>query len=111
MSPSTSSRPQRANVSSRLNEYPKSTARVKYSLGAVEPVRGQQLLGPEDGQGVEQLGADLVLSAVAARGGEERDAMALAFREQRQQRVVLVVRMRRDHQERAAAVELAQDKT
>ena len=32
-------------------------------LGAVEPVRGQQLLGPQDRQGIEQLGADLVLAA------------------------------------------------
>ena len=40
-------------------------------LGAVEAVRGQQLLGPQHGQGVEQLGANLVLSAIAARSREE----------------------------------------
>ena len=47
-------------------------------LGAVEPVRGQQLLGAQHAERLEDLGADLVLSAVAARGRRQHDAQSLA---------------------------------
>ena len=77
-------------------------------LGAVELVRRQQLLGAQHRQRLEQLGADLVLPALAARRRDERRAEALAVREVRQHRVVLVVRMRRRHHEVADGVELAQ---
>ena len=77
-------------------------------LGPVEAMRRLQLLGPQHRQGVEQLGADLVLAAVAARRRQQYGAMALALRQPRQQGVVLVVGVGRDHQEGAGAVDLAQ---
>ena len=77
-------------------------------LRAVEPVRRGQLLGPQDGQRVEQLAPDLVLPAVAPRRAQEHGPVALALRQQRQQRVVLVVGVGRDHHERAHGVELAE---
>ena len=80
-------------------------------LGAVQPVRGVQLLGPQHRQGVEQLGADLVLPAVAAGRRQQHGAVALPPGQPRQQRVVLVVGMGHDRQERAGAVELAQGKS
>ena len=77
-------------------------------LGPVQAMRGQQLLGPQHRQGVEQLGADLVLSAVAAGGGDQRRAHALAMTQQCQQPVDLVIGMRRGHHERAGVVDLPQ---
>ena len=41
-------------------------------LGAVEPVHRRELLGPQHAERLEELGADLVLAAVAARRGRER---------------------------------------
>ena len=63
-------------------------------LGAVEPVDGQQLLGAQHAERLEDLRADLVLPAVAARRGHERGPHAAAVAHHRQQRVVLVVGMR-----------------
>ena len=63
-------------------------------LGAVPAMRRQQLLGPQDADRVEQLRADLVLPAVAARRGDERDAHPEPARVQRQHGVVLVVGVR-----------------
>ena len=60
-------------------------------LGAVEAVRGKQLLRPEDAEGIEQLGPDLVLAAVAAGRRHQRDANSLVPRVQRKHRVVLIV--------------------
>ena len=77
-------------------------------LGAVQPVRGVQLLGPQHRQRVEQLGADLVLAAVAARRRQQHGAVALASRQSRQQGIVLVVGMGHDRHEGTGAVELAQ---
>ena len=77
-------------------------------LGAVQPVGGVQLLGPQHRQGVEQLGADFVLPSVAARRREQHGAVALPPGQLRQQRVVLVVGMGHDRHEGAGAVELAQ---
>ena len=76
-------------------------------LGAVQAVRGVQLLGSQHRQRVEELGTDLVLAAVAARGRQQDRPVPLAFRQLRQQRVVLVVRVGGDHHEDAGAVELA----
>ena len=44
-------------------------------LGAVEAMDRQQLLGPQHAERLEELRADLVLPAVAARRGDERRAM------------------------------------
>ena len=77
-------------------------------LGAVEAMRREQFLGAQHRERHEQLGANLVLPAFAVRRRDERRAIALAVREVRQHRVVLVVRMRRRHHEVADGVELAQ---
>ena len=80
----------------------------KVLLGAVQAVRGVQLLGPQHGQGVEKLGADLVLAPVAACCREQHGTVAFPLRQTRQQRVVLVVGMGHDRQEDARAVQRAQ---
>jgi hypothetical protein len=77
-------------------------------LSAVEAVRGEQLLGPQNTQRVEQLGADFVLPAVSARRRHERHARAHMPRIQRQHSVVLIVRMRRRQHDRAGVPELTQ---
>ena len=77
-------------------------------LGAVELVRRQQLFGAQDAERIEQLRADLVLPAVAARRRHQRHAHAQAPRVPGQHRVVLVVGMRRGLHQRADGVELAQ---
>jgi hypothetical protein len=41
-------------------------------VGAVEPVCREQLFGAQHRERFEQLGTDLVLAALAARGGHER---------------------------------------
>ena len=63
-------------------------------LGAIEAVCRQEFLGAENAQRVEELRADLVLSAVAARGGDERHPRPDVPRVERERRVVLVVWMR-----------------
>ena len=75
-------------------------------LGAVEAVRGQQLLGAQHAERLEQLRADLVLAAVAARRRREHDAQPLPVALHRQQRVVLVVGMRGRVHDRADGGEL-----
>ena len=77
-------------------------------LGAVQTVGGVQFLGPQNGQGIEQLGADLVLAPVAACCREQHGTVAFSLRQTRQQRVVLVVGMGHDRQEDARAVQRAQ---
>jgi hypothetical protein len=77
-------------------------------VGAVEAMRRQQLLAAQHGERLEQLRADLVLPAVAARRGDERGAEPHAMRVIRQQAVVLVVRMCRRHHQIADGVELAE---
>ena len=74
-------------------------------LGAVQAVRGVQLLRPQNGQGIEQLGADLVLASVTACCREQHGTVAFPLRQTRQQRVVLVVGMGHDRQEDARAVQ------
>ena len=71
-------------------------------------MRGEQLLGAQHRERHEQLRADLVLPAFAVRRRHQRRAEALAVREVREHRVVLVIRMRRRHHEVADGVELAQ---
>ena len=77
-------------------------------LGAVVLMRREQLLGAEDAERVEQLGADLVLATVAARRRDQRHTHAQATRVPRQHRVVLVIRMSRRLHQRADGVQLAQ---
>ena len=77
-------------------------------LGAIDAVRGQQLLGAQHAERLEDLGADLVLSAVAARGRRQHDSQPLALALHRQQRVVFVVWMRGDVHHRADGRELAE---
>src|SRR4029079_729176 len=62
-------------------------------LCAVEAMHGQQLLGAEDAERLEQLRPDLVLPAVAAGRRHEYGSHALSLTEHRQQAVVLVVRV------------------
>ena len=81
----------------------------EHLLGAVEAVCRAQLLGTQDAERFEQLGADLVLPAVAARGGREDHAQALSLTLLRQQRVVLVVGVRGDVHHRSGGSELAED--
>ena len=65
---------------------------------AVEPPRGQQLLGPDEPERLAQLRADEVLSPLAAVEGQVRGFRPHAPDEYRQQLGVLVVRMGPDHQ-------------
>ena len=80
-------------------------------LGPVEPMGGQQLLGAQRRQRIEELGPDLVLPAVAARSRDKCGPDAFALAQQGQHPVVLVVGMRGRHHERAGGVELAQHQT
>ncbi len=63
-------------------------------LRAVETVGGQQFLGAEHTQRIEELGTNLVLTAVAAGRRDERHACADVARIERQRRIVFVVRVR-----------------
>jgi hypothetical protein len=75
---------------------------------AVEPVRRGQFLRTQDAERLEDLGTDLVLPPVAARGRHQHRAHPLAQAQLGQQRVVLVVRMRRRLHVGADGVQLAQ---
>ena len=77
-------------------------------LHRVEPVRGEELFGPQDAQPVEELGPDFVLAAAAAGQAHERDPGAQAAAEEGVQGVVLVVRVRHDGEHRNAAPDLAE---
>ncbi len=77
-------------------------------LGAVHAVRGEQFLGAEDGERLEDLGPDLVLAAIAARGGDQRRPHAVLVPVARQQRRVLVVGVRRRHHQAADRAQLPQ---
>ncbi len=76
-------------------------------LGAVVAMRGQQLLGSQHGQCLEELRTDFVLSTFTARRRHERRAKPLAVPVVRQHRVVLIVGVRRRHHQRPDGVELA----
>ena len=82
---------------------------AEHLLGAVEPVRRAQLLAAQHAQRLEQLGADLVLAAVASGGRGQNHAQPLPVALPGQQRVVLVVGMRGDVHHRAGDGELAED--
>ena len=77
-------------------------------LRAIEAMRREQFLGAENAERVEELGADLVLPAVAARRRHERHARAEMPRVERQRGVVLVVGMRGQVCDRADRRQLAQ---
>ncbi len=77
-------------------------------LGAVVAVDGGQFLGPQHAQRLEQLGADLVLPAGAARGGQHRRAVALAVREHGEHGAVLIVRVADGLEEDADIAELSE---
>ncbi len=63
-------------------------------LGAVEAVQRGQLFRPQHAEALEDLRADLVLSAVASRRGHERRAESLPAIQHHQQAIVLIVWMR-----------------
>ena len=77
-------------------------------LGRIEAMQRRQFLRPQHAERLEDLGADLVLAAVAARRRDERRPVALAAVEHHQQPVVLVVGMRRRHHEDAGVAEMTQ---
>src|SRR2546427_4607658 len=63
-------------------------------LRAVEPMQRRELLGPQHAERFENLRADFVLPAVAARRGREHCTVALAAVQHHEQPVVLIVGMR-----------------
>src|SRR5690606_14295491 len=75
---------------------------------AVVAMRGQQLLGPQHAERVEQLRPDLVLPAGSARRRCQHDPQAVSVTLLRQQRVVLIVRMGGDVHHGAGDRELAE---
>ena len=77
-------------------------------LGAIEAMDRQQLFRPQHAERLKQLGADLVLAAVAAGRGDEHRAHPLPVLQLRQQRVVLVVGVRVGLHERAGRGEPAE---
>ena len=74
-------------------------------LGTVESVSCQQLLCSQHRKRVEQLGAYLVLPTITTSGGDQRRANPLTLTQHRQQRVVLIVWVRRRHHEDADSVQ------
>ena len=77
-------------------------------LGAVEAVSREQFLRPERRQGIEELRADLVLTAVPSRRRRQHGPNTEAAAHHREQRIALVVRMRRRHHERAGCGQSAE---
>ena len=77
-------------------------------LGAVEAVQRGELAGAQHAERLEDLRADLVLAAVAARRGRQRRAIALAAVQHHQQPVVLVVGVRGGVHEDAGVAEVPQ---
>ena len=77
-------------------------------LGTVDAMLGQQFLRADHAELVALLRADQVLAAFAARQRKIRRADVTASRQIRQQRVVFVVGMRRDHHDAADVVEAFQ---
>ena len=80
-------------------------------LGAVDPVRREQLLGTQHGQRLEDLRADLVLTTVAACGRDQRRPHPALEPVLREQRVVLVVGVGSRHHQAADGAELPDDET
>src|SRR5262245_38541098 len=54
-------------------------------FGPVETVNGGEFLGAQNAQGFEELRADLVLAAIATRGGRQRRAKSHTAAEHHQQ--------------------------
>ncbi len=77
-------------------------------LGPVVAVDRHQLPGPQDTEGLEQLGPDRVLAALAAGHGEERRPDAQAAREPYEDAVHLVVGVGRHVEDPAGNADLAQ---
>ena len=77
-------------------------------LHAVVAVDGEELLGAQHGEGVEELGADVVLSAVAPGQGQERGADPQTAGEADEDAVVLVVGVGRHVQDASPDREAAQ---
>ena len=65
-------------------------------VDAVVLVGGQQFVGADQPERVEQLRADRVVAALAAIERQQRHARAVAAAQLRQDAAVLVIRMRRD---------------
>ena len=100
--------PHFSNVSVDAERVAEVDGAAEHLLGAVEPMRRAQLLGAQHTERLEQLGADLVLPAVAPGGRGQDDAQALAVALPGHQRVVLVVGVRGDVHHRAGGGELAE---
>ena len=66
--------------------------------GAIEPPRGEQLLGPDQTQRLAQLGSDQVLAPFAAVERQVRRLGAHPPHQDGEQLGILVVRMGADHQ-------------
>ena len=66
----------------------------------------RELFGPQHAERFENLRADFVLPAVAARGGRERRPVALAAVQHHEQPVVLIVGMRGGVHEDAGVAEM-----
>ena len=77
-------------------------------LGRVEAMHRRELFGAQHRERIEQLRADLVLAAVAARRRRQNGAHALPAIQLHVQRVVLVVGMGRRLHEDAGVAQLAQ---
>ena len=79
-------------------------------LGAVEAVKGGELLGPEHAKRLENFRTDFVLAAVAASRSRQRGAVALSTIQLHEQSVVLIVGMSRGHHQNARIGEVSQRK-
>ena len=91
----------------RLGEAEIDRAREKL-LRPVDSSRGQQLLGADHSQRVPLLGANQILAALAPRQRKISGAHVSPPRQVCQQRRVLIVRMRRDHQRASHNVQAVQ---
>ncbi|MGC4085073.1 MAG: hypothetical protein QM736_23895 [Vicinamibacterales bacterium] len=77
-------------------------------LGGIEAMQRRQFLGAQHAERLEDLGADLVLAAIAACGGGQRRAIALSPVQHHEETVVFIVGMRGGHHEDARVPQVAQ---
>src|SRR3954462_13627880 len=80
-------------------------------LRAVEPMNRQQLFGPQHPERLKDLRADLILSAVTASRRYQRRAHPAAVAHDREQRVVLVIRVRIRLHERSGRGEFPEEQS
>ena len=77
-------------------------------FGAVEAMHRRELFGPQHAERLEDLRADLVLAAIAARRRRERGSIAEPAVQHHEQRVVLVVGMRGGLHEDAGVAQMSE---